>query len=592
MPTVIDSLIVQLGLDSKDVDAKAPGVRKRLQDIEKAAEGAEKGTKNLGSGIKEAGAALASFLAVIGGTMAIKSFVRDAVDANTQLHFLAQNLDMNVRKIFAFGAAGQEIGVGKGALQGLAASLREIPGQLMAGQQPGLITLLARAGINWQGSSPREQMIGLAKWFHTMPANVAVGIGTSYGLTFDQMEFLLQGAQKVSAQLAQSGAWSPTGKQAAQFAELKRQMVDLGLQWTKLGYDVLSVFAPAIEKLLKLFRGIGEWMDKHRAIATVIAGVAAAIGAFAGLAGVIATLAVAWDMLMVALDVASPVLLVVGAIAALAAGILLLWEDYNVWAKGGKSLFNWSDFAKGIHQAAEAFGFLRDKINAAHNAFRAWEDRHEKAKKVIHSILDFGSEKQFAGWMHHLFGSGTRDETRKLGYGIASAEGYFKKGANNIPQRANNPGDIEWGPWAKAHGATGYITAAGGQKIAVFPSSGIGFEALYAMLGEKRFKGLSPAQAMREYTRLSGSALSSYVSNATSAMNSASMLHGTSGASSVAGAAGVAFHHTVHSTDNSRITNVGTVNIQNPNPNQQWTPNMARGMDLTTILAQSNGGII
>ena len=37
MPTIIDSLIVQLGLDSKDVESKAPGVQKKLRDLEKSA---------------------------------------------------------------------------------------------------------------------------------------------------------------------------------------------------------------------------------------------------------------------------------------------------------------------------------------------------------------------------------------------------------------------------------------------------------------------------------------------------------------------------------------------------------------------------
>lgn len=51
---------------------------------------------------------------------------------------------------------------------------------------------------------------------------------------------------------------------------------------------------------------------------------------------------------------------------------------------------------------------------------------------------------------------------------IGKAEGFGPPGA--IPTLANNPGDLIAGPFATAHGATGAITAAGGQQIATFPN--------------------------------------------------------------------------------------------------------------------------
>ena len=58
---------------------------------------------------------------------------------------------------------------------------------------------------------------------------------------------------------------------------------------------------------------------------------------------------------------------------------------------------------------------------------------------------------------------------------IKMQEGFDKPGS--IPNKANNPGDIEYGPFARAHGATGSITAAGGKQIAVFPSADVGMNA-------------------------------------------------------------------------------------------------------------------
>lgn len=594
MPTVIDSLIVQLGLDAKDVDAKAPGVRKKLQDIEKQADKTEDSTKKMGKELKAAGASLGAFLAVLGGTEAIRSFVRDTVALNTQLHFLSQNLGMTVRSLFSLGAAGEQIGIGRNALQSLATMFREIPGQLEAGQQPAAIKLLARAGINWLGS-PQDQMVGLAKWFQTMPPQVALGLGTAYGLSYDQMTFLLQGAQKVAADLRQTGIWSPTGKQAAQAAELKRQLVDLGLQWKKIGYDLLSVVTPAVEGFLRFLREIGAWAQRHEKIVAIIAGVAGVLGAIGALAGTIGAVAIAWGGLVAALEAAWPVLAVVGVVTALAGAVLLLWQDYKVWSEGGKSLFDWGAFQSAVRKAGDAFDYLKTKIEAATHSFNKWVDAHPSLKKAldaaIHYLVPFQNNGQFLAGMTN----DVSDAVRRRGYGIASAEGFFRKGANNIPQRANNPGDIEWGPWAKAHGATGYLTAQGGHKIAVFPSTGLGWDALYSMLGEKRFSGLSDAQAFAEYTRLKGSDLEHYVVNAGRAMGGdrqlAGIMAGIAHARANASLAGSSQSSVVHSTDNSRTTHVGTVVIQSPVANGQVTPSMARGMDWTTLLAQSNAGL-
>lgn len=555
MPTVIDSLIVSLGLDSKDVDAKAPGVRKKLQELEMSAGKSEKATQGLGKELKGAAGALGSFLAVLGGTAALKVFINDAINANTQLRFLSQNLGMTVQSLFGLGAAGQMIGVGKNALQGLAAQFRELPGQLQAGQQPAIIRLLARAGVSWE-QSPDQMMVGLARWFQTMPAQVATGIGTSYGLSFDQMSFLLQGASRVASQLRQGQMYSPTERETRQAAELKQNLALLSMQWHKIGYDVLSMVTPALEKALSVLRSLSQWAQSHEKIVAVIAAIFAALGSMVALAGAVAAFgAVISALAPVFAALASPVGIAIAAIAALAAGIVLLWNDYKVWSEGGKSLFDWSAFASVIRKAGDSFNYLKDKIEEATGAFGKWWKAHISPE--VHKAVDW-IKKEVAPAFNT-----TSDAIRRRGYGIAAAEGFFHKGANNIPQRANNPGDISWGDFARQHGATGYISAAGGHKIAVFPSEGQGWDALYSLLGQKRFATLTDSQAYGEYTRLSGSALASYVSNASSS----------------------------GSVDNSHTTHIGQVTIQSPLASSNPTPSMVRGMDFTTLVAQASGGL-
>ena len=70
---------------------------------------------------------------------------------------------------------------------------------------------------------------------------------------------------------------------------------------------------------------------------------------------------------------------------------------------------------------------------------------------------------------------------------ISKAEGFGTPGA--IPTLANNPGDLIVSPFSTSHGATGSMTAAGGQKIATFPSVDTGNAAMDALISNNYSSG-------------------------------------------------------------------------------------------------------
>jgi hypothetical protein len=79
----------------------------------------------------------------------------------------------------------------------------------------------------------------------------------------------------------------------------------------------------------------------------------------------------------------------------------------------------------------------------------------------------------------------------KVAESIAHMEGYGVPGAR--PTRNNNPGDIEFGPFAQRHGATG-----GDPRFAIFPSPDAGMNCLRALL-LGRYSGLTVAAALNKY---------------------------------------------------------------------------------------------
>ena len=75
----------------------------------------------------------------------------------------------------------------------------------------------------------------------------------------------------------------------------------------------------------------------------------------------------------------------------------------------------------------------------------------------------------------------------------------YHRRQSSVPQQAHNPTDIEYGAFAINHGATGYLTAKGGKKIAVFPDEGTGWSAAYALLQNKSYSGLNNAQTLSRW---------------------------------------------------------------------------------------------
>ncbi|WP_242430088.1 lytic transglycosylase domain-containing protein, partial [Kluyvera intermedia] len=81
------------------------------------------------------------------------------------------------------------------------------------------------------------------------------------------------------------------------------------------------------------------------------------------------SIVVAWRLLNSAMW-ASPVTWVL----ALAAALLLLYDDYKTWKEGGKSLIDWSQWEGPINNAKDAIKWIRDKLLGLKDAAGGWQN--------------------------------------------------------------------------------------------------------------------------------------------------------------------------------------------------------------------------
>lgn len=317
MGTIIDSLTVMLGLDSSKFDAGTKKVDKGLGDITKSA------TK---------------FLAVIGGSYAMKRFIEDQVASSAALDRLSKNLNENVASVSAWSNAAERAGGSASGLQGTMDMLSKAQTELQLTGQSGLIPYFARMGIamadmRGQARPTSDILIDLADRFGNMPRTTANNMGRMMGIDQGTMQLLLKGRAEVELLVKRQREQNAVTKlQAEQASRLSAAMIGSRQSFEAFGRELLSRAAPAIEKVFAILEKLGDWARSNRefveAMLTIIAVGLGAIGA-----------------------ALIPINLTVLAVLGLSAALALVWQDYQTFARGGESLAPWEKWAPGIKTA-------------------------------------------------------------------------------------------------------------------------------------------------------------------------------------------------------------------------------------------------
>ena len=533
--TIIDSLVVMLGLDSGDLEAKSPAAIKSLDKLEKQGDKTEKSFGKIGRTSKDTAhnvqnltRVVGSFLAVIGGAAAIKAFVSDFIDSNAQLERLSKNLNISVPTISAWSQATEKLGGSAEGLQGTLDMLSKSQTQLMITGESNLIPYMSALGIsladvNGKARPVTDILLDLSDRFSKMDRTTANNLGRMMGIDQGTLNLLLQGRKELELEIQRQKEHSAvTKEQAAQAQKLQTQIAGVKQQFSALGRSLFMDAAPALEKLLDMFARFGDWIQGHKDfVEDFLKVLAVGLGAIA-----LATL---------------PITLTSVAILGLAAAIALLWEDYQTWKKGGDSLIDWGKWEPAITAATKNIEVLRKSLVGLWEIFEKISSKYQGlpdwAKKVL------GITSPAIGALQGLSGSlapstkkfnAARDEAG----GFASAEGFFDKGKiPNRPQRNHNPGDVEYGDFAIRHGATG-----SDGRFAIFPDDETGMAALRALLSSPGYAGLTTEQKIQKYAPSSENNTDAYIASVRQFLSGsnngyAKSLSGVPGASSFAATA-------------------------------------------------------
>jgi len=335
MPTIIDTLLVKLGLDSAEFDKGRAKVGKGLKETDK---GFETVTKSA-----------AKFLAVIGGTAAIKHFVTATIEGNAALDRFSKNLQKNVEDVSAWSNAVERAGGTAEGLQGTMDMLSKAQTELMLTGQSALIPYFSALGVaiadvHGKARPVDDLLLDLSSRFAGMDRTTANNMGRAMGIDQGTMHLLLKGRAEVELMIKRQKEYGAVSKkQAEEASRMRENIVRTKQEFAAFGRELLSRAMPLLEKLFSIFSDLGDWMRGNQEFVEtfliVLAGGLAAVG-----------LAVI------------PINLTALAVTALAAAIALLWQDYQTWKRGGDALMPWDKWAPRIEKAIGLLKKLKDVI--------------------------------------------------------------------------------------------------------------------------------------------------------------------------------------------------------------------------------------
>lgn len=504
------------------------------------------------------GAAAAATAATI--TASVAAIANDL----EKLYYASKRTGATVENLQAIGYAASQMGSDAGAamtvVENLARLLRNSPGGEGLLKNIGIQTRDASGGLR-----DTVEMLGdLGERFAKMPYYKANAYAQALGIDEKTLMAMREGMGQFSAEYKE--ALRVTGADSQDAAKKSHEfMVQVRATTAVFGLLVQKIVAGLTDRLgtsIERFRAgflsnFSKIADAATKVLLIVFKIGDAIGVmvvrgmqvinylidrFNGLSDGSQTIIkwlglilVAWKVLNTGF-LSSPL----GRVIALISALGLLWDDYQTWKEGGKSLIDWAAWAPGIEKAIEAIKWIGGAIHESLGFLGDWRGAFEiflayvtgswllgmlgaigkvsvaataATSSVVSKVLPVaaaGVGGYAAGsYLYENYLKGTK-AADAIGGGINDALNWFGLGytpeaakqapaapasapraprpAGNQPRgiRNNNPGNIEYGPFARSRGATG-VEPAG--RFAVFNDAQEGLNAIADLLRSKAYAG-------------------------------------------------------------------------------------------------------
>lgn len=273
MATVIDELVVVLGLDPKDFDR---GRKKAGEDFLKYKKDTESQAKDMGEFFSQLrGNVLALYAAFTAGK-GIKEFVSSVITTDATVGRLAYTLDQQIERLSAWRGAAVLTG---GTADGITASIQGLVSQFQTFSLTGessVIPYFRALGVDIADANGKMRdtgdiLLDLSDKLHGMDPARAAAFGQALGFDQGTINLLIQGRSAVQGMLdEQKKLGVITKEDAAAGMAMQKSIAELDQASTTAGRTILTILAPALIAVLNAVRDVTVWLTQHKPILVAV----------------------------------------------------------------------------------------------------------------------------------------------------------------------------------------------------------------------------------------------------------------------------------------------------------------------------------
>lgn len=340
---IVESIIVQLGLDGSQYNQEAEKAKKSNKELTKSVSETDKVVGNVTKTI-------ARWFSVMAVATGVAKMIDEAQRLNDELFHLEKNLGMSSETIKNWQGAAGAMG---GSADGMTNSIKSLNmgmNDFVTMGDTNLLPFMNALGVGMVDAQGKlrdtdQVMLDLADSFSKMDREQAFSIASKMGIDEGTFNTLVQGRKEMEKMLEhQSKMYKSSEEELKASRALAQNRALLGQHWESLKTMMANAIIPLFVKLSEVALGIFEYLQEHQqAVQAVFKGISFVVGAI-----LIPILTKATIAALAFIAPFAPFILVVGALGA---AFGLLYDDYKTWAEGGKSLFDWGLFTSYIDNA-------------------------------------------------------------------------------------------------------------------------------------------------------------------------------------------------------------------------------------------------
>ena len=385
----VEQIFVELLLNAKGYNKEADDAVKKNEKLEKGLGNTEKQSvktnksfDGLVGGLRKAVKGVAGLAAVIAAGTGLLKLADEARKANDELNFLSKNLGMSSGEVKAWQGAAAAMG---GSAQGMAGDMKALNSSMndfaMTGESSMLpmFNTLGVSMVDAQGKvrGTNDVMLDLADSMSKMDREQAFLMGQKLGFDEGTINTLLQGRDAMQEMVDYHKQMYTSNKQELEASrKLSENQAKLGAHWDSMKLMMGNAIIPLLVKLSNIALRFFEFLQRHQ---KTVKNVFEAMGIILG-ALVVPLLGKALVAALLFMAPFAPFILVV---AALSAAFIALYDDYKVWAEGGKSLFNWGAFSGYIDNAKFSTENLGKGFLHLIGDYKSWSEVAEDGKSWL-----------------------------------------------------------------------------------------------------------------------------------------------------------------------------------------------------------------